>query len=346
VAVQASAAEMRIRAVAYARRSAGLVEEGADEIAAQSKEPAVRRAALRWKLHMIPMIHDAALQQDPLIAVADLWTLALQMEAYFSLGAGGDMFGAHQPIAIATCHEITLSGEDVIRAAVRGAGIEAPRAAVSKFAEEHPIRSRTLRRESITIAFADRLFADSKSTFATVSDVEQTARDIDYRLGFMSESMLKQARWTVELALDDAVQRVDVDDAMILLQQTLDRLDIIADELPRLVEQQRDALFAAVAAEREATFVSIDAQRVDTLRSLTAEREALFAGVANERAQIHAMIRGEREAAVADLEGVVERSLEKVVDHAFWRLLQIAIAAAVVAIPAAWVISRNGRASV
>ena len=73
--------EMRLRSVAYASLTAGLVEETADDIRAEATIPATRRAALQWKLHAISIIQEAAFQPDPLMAAADLWTFAVQMRS-------------------------------------------------------------------------------------------------------------------------------------------------------------------------------------------------------------------------------------------------------------------------
>jgi hypothetical protein len=344
VEVQAGTAEMRLRTVSYARRAAGLIEEAADEIGDRAEDPQVRKAALLWKLRAIPIVHAAALQPDPLLAAADLWAFSLQMLRYFSEGEGREVFGTYQPIAIATCRELITRGESVVRAVVRGAEISAPRAAVETFARENPIRTKSLRRESISVTYADVLFSDSKSTFAAVGDVEQTARDIDYRLGFMSEFILKQARWTVELALIDAVDNAQIDQALAAFGQVMADMRILVDEFPGMIDGQRDSLFAALSAEREATLGSIDAQRLDTLLALSRERQAVFDGIDAQRVEILLLLRAEREAVVTDLEGVVERSLVRVVDHAIWRIVQVGLAASVLGLSLYWLSSRAKRA--
>lgn len=336
---------MRLRAVTYARWAAGLIEERATEIAGQAEDPKVRKAALLWKLRAIPLVHEAALQPDPLLAAGDLWALSLQMEAFFSDGAGRDVFGPHQPIAVATCEEVAVRGESVVQAAVGGADVGAARGFVERFARENPILTRSLRRESLSLAFADVLFADSRSAFATVGDMEQTARDIDYRLGFMSDSVLKQARWTAELALLDAIGSGEVREAVAGLEESIETLRRLADRLPAVIELERNALFGALAGEREATLTKIDAQRVDTLMTLARERQAVFDGIDEQREAILSLLRSEREAVLADVEGVVDRSLVSAVDHAIWRLLQIGLAAALVVLPARWLWPRGRRSS-
>jgi hypothetical protein len=174
--------------------------------------------------------------------------------------------------------------------------------------------------------------------------VEQTARDIDYRLGFMSEFILKQARWTVELALIDAVDSAQIDQALAALGQVMADMRILVDEFPSMIDGQRDSLFAALSAEREATLGSIDAQRLDTLLALSRERQAVFDGIDAQRVEILLLLRAEREAVVTDLEGVVERSLVRVVDHAIWRIVQVGLAASVLGLSLYWLSSRAKRA--
>jgi len=99
----AARGEIRLRVVSYASLAAGLVEETADEIRAEATASATGKAALQWKLHAIPIIQETALQPDPLMAAADLWTFAVQMRHFFAEGEGRAALGTHQPVAIAAC---------------------------------------------------------------------------------------------------------------------------------------------------------------------------------------------------------------------------------------------------
>jgi hypothetical protein len=329
VKVGASTGELRHRTIAYAKRAAGFIEETADEIRATGGSPDVRKAALRWKLSAIPLIQEAALQPDPLVAIADIWSFVLQMREFFISGAGRQMFGEHQALAIAACERLAADGESVVGVVLRGADTSIPRGKIEAWAAANPIHSNNFRRDFIAAAYSEQLFGKSAGTLATVSNMEQTIRDIDYRLGFFNEYLLKQARWTVELSMIDAVDRLEVDAAIGLLRESVSRMTALAAELPHMLEQQRDGLWAALALEREATLGSIDAQRADTLSVLSQERIAILEAMDAQRQAIFTALESERDSTLAELESLVERSLMSVVDHAFWRLAQLLGVAAV-----------------
>ena len=99
-AITASASEVRVRAVQLGRHFAIEIERAADSIRAVTDEPAVRRHALLWKMYAIPAAHEAVLLPDPAMSIMDIWAFAKQMERYFDGGAGRDVFGAHQQIAL------------------------------------------------------------------------------------------------------------------------------------------------------------------------------------------------------------------------------------------------------
>ena len=77
--------------------------------AAAETDPSIREAAVRWKINSIPAMQAAVFQLDPLAALADAWGLCAQMERFFATGAGKDLFGDSQRIAVQD--SLTLSEE-------------------------------------------------------------------------------------------------------------------------------------------------------------------------------------------------------------------------------------------
>jgi hypothetical protein len=98
--VEVSSNELRVFIRDTSDRFAGVIEVSADEIIAGTDDPQVRYNALIWKSRAIPVGFDAVFQSDPLVAVLDSWAFAEQLRQYFTTGAGKDLFGDQQPIAI------------------------------------------------------------------------------------------------------------------------------------------------------------------------------------------------------------------------------------------------------
>ncbi|HHQ48000.1 MAG TPA: hypothetical protein ENK19_03855, partial [Acidobacteria bacterium] len=83
------------------------VERAADRITRLSPgNAAVHEAALRWKIYTVPAVFSAAFHDDPLASYLDLRIFTLQMDRFFTTGAGRDLFGERQQIAIDTCKDL------------------------------------------------------------------------------------------------------------------------------------------------------------------------------------------------------------------------------------------------
>ena len=84
--IDASAGEIRVRAVQLGRLFSTEIERAADSIRAVTGEPSIRRHALLWKMYAIPAAHEAVLLPDPALSILDAWAFAVQMEEYFGRG--------------------------------------------------------------------------------------------------------------------------------------------------------------------------------------------------------------------------------------------------------------------
>src|SRR6476661_3431389 len=100
-ASEVTAGELQLRVYEAGRESSYIVESAADTIAARSPDSTVRRRALRWKIAATPLIEEASLRPDPVVATVDLWAFSMQLSEYLRQGDGHGAFGTLQSIAIA-----------------------------------------------------------------------------------------------------------------------------------------------------------------------------------------------------------------------------------------------------
>ena len=105
-ATEVTAGELQMRVYEAGRRISFIIEYTADSIAGRSADPDIRRVTLRWKLVAIPLVEEASLRTDPVVAVADLWALTMQMSDFVKSGDGRALFGEYQPLAIAASDTI------------------------------------------------------------------------------------------------------------------------------------------------------------------------------------------------------------------------------------------------
>ena len=109
--VTVSAAQLRAMVNALADRFADQIEQTADQIGATTKDPAVRRRALAFKIDAVPAVYTAAYRADPLTSFVDVWALAFQLDQYLGDGAGRDSFGAGQGAARDSARELVAEAD-------------------------------------------------------------------------------------------------------------------------------------------------------------------------------------------------------------------------------------------
>ncbi len=289
--VTVSASRLQLQVFELGRAVSALIEEAADSIEDSSTDPVVRRTALLWKVSGIPLVQEAALRIDPLVAGVDLVALTMQQLDYFTTGAGRDAFGPQQFIAVAAARESERLAIALAKASVRS-GTYRPQfeANVRQWAADHPMHGPTLTRASVLNSEWEALGISTESLQATIANVDRTLVNITYRLSYLNETLAAQARWNAELALGDVLVAPQSESIYSTFTSALGSVGMFADSVPlqQVLDQERLALMADVDRQRVLAFEDVAAQ-VSILRAaLTSEREALMAEVAEERVAIFA----------------------------------------------------------
>jgi len=104
--VKMTSIELRIRLNEFGKFFAGTVEEAADEIISKTDNTEIKKNALEWKINVIPKALESLVILDPVAAGTDVYALCLQMDYFFRLGKGKDLFGEQQRVAIKASDEI------------------------------------------------------------------------------------------------------------------------------------------------------------------------------------------------------------------------------------------------
>ena len=305
--------ELRIRVRALAGPYVGAIEEAADDAAQRCRDPAIRVQALEWKLGSIPQAQDALLQADPLVALLDGWAYAVQMQRYLEGPAGRAALGECAGDAAAMMARVAARGKEIVEALVPGRG-DATASLVEAWVNEHPLRALHLPRATIAPALASRSARKQLGALEAVGSVVETLDDLTARIAAYRESLLKEARWTAELAATHAVTSdlaAQTTRDVGRLSGAAERLGALAAALPSLVARERTAALDAVRAERVAVLAEIDAQRAETLALLQSERDVTLD-------RIDAMGRAAIDAAGA--------RAEQLVDRVFLRIAELAVA--------------------
>ncbi len=318
--IAASVGEIRVRAVHLGRQFSMEIERAADSIRAVTDEPSVRRHALLWKMYAIPVAHEAVLLPDPALSIIDVWAFARQMEQYFDRGAGRDVFGPHQQIALDAVRRLDRAVFDqAILVTDSTRDFEGARALLDAFVDQYPIQGAQFGRTSIAVVSADLLGTAIGSAVAAVADINQTVGEIANRLAFHNEYLLKQASWATQQLLEEVTSDTSVTAVLASATEALQNASALAEGLPTLVESERATVVDALRRELAVLMQSVDVQRVATLQVLSAELEGLIDTIDRERVIVLEAVTAER---VATIEAVVPL-LQDAIDHAVRRAAQL-----------------------
>ncbi len=202
--VDVTADQLQLQTYAMGHRVTGEVVTAADSIANATTDALVRRRAIRWKLNATPLVQEAALRTDPLVAVVDLAAFTQQQTAYFTTGDGRDAFGALQPVAVHASESMQRQLLGLMQRSTK-TGELTPQATerLAAWTGQHPITGPDMQRESVLGADWQALGATDQSIAGTVANMDRVLRGLTLRLGYLNETLSMQLRWNAQLLTDE-----------------------------------------------------------------------------------------------------------------------------------------------
>jgi len=357
-----SALEMRQRVDAVVPSMLAFVEQTSDRVRAEAREPAVRRRALLLKIDVLPVVYRAAFQTDPLAAALDLWLLSYQLEDCLEAGRGPCDFGSQQPIAREAARAQRVELEELFaRLTMNPEATARDRDLVRATARRYPLQEEgsIRRRRTMTEELLKAMDVQGVGAFDVIGDVSTTLANLTSRLNLYLGDATRLGRWHAELLVGDLAEELAHGTQ---LERVLGDLDRVTDSVESAATTLRpDALNALmerplglVSDERRALLADVERQRVLTLDHLTAERRALvedlLRGVEAERVATLAQIRQERLETLVELERLRRATIAdagaegiRLVDHLFWRLIQLLVGLLLLAGFVGWALLRTAR---
>lgn len=300
--------QLRTRDYDFAAHFSALVTTCANEIIANSEDDTVRRRALFWKMNAIPAARSAAFHHDPLVALYDLWALALQQRNYFTDGDGAALFGEKQPCAAAISRRLSDRALELARSVTTSGDVAETAQRLEKWAELNPIESGLFGRRSAAADISALAPQAPHKGLQAVESLEETTRDLADRITILSTDLPTESRWQAEYLINGLFEE-RLEEPALRIMGTVDRLNTLLDEFEPFIDDQRSSLVGAVEVERLAL---IDA--------VATAGESLQKSVASERSMLIASLHEEMAWGFAELEA---RS-RALVDHVFVRALQLA----------------------
>lgn len=259
-----------------------LVTEAADNISLQTSTPRIRRLTLLWKIRMPPLAQEASSDPNPRTGYVEMLTVTVAQRQYFETGAGKDLFGEHQAVALAAASEIEAAALRLGQSFLPEAKLEELHTEVGQLAKEHPIRGEFLR-ESIQVGLAkaesggafNDIISIPMAPFRAIAGVESGAQAIHEFNATASQfteiidQLPQRLRWQMELLSYDLQEQGGVleqsQKSLDVMAQSSHRLSLAAEHLPEDVHEAIEN----VSTQLEA--------RSATLKALLAEYRAAIA---------------------------------------------------------------------
>ncbi len=353
--IEISAYELNLQMHEFYLWFSGSVEATADSIMALSRDPRVDKNALQWKMYAIPAAQKAILIEDPLAALIDAGTLCMQQTNFLRDGAGADLFGPWQYMAINTAQKLEEEARRIASGLSENRDFSEADDQLQRFALNNPIRSLHFERASTLKLMGDVLASEKIGLGATIANVNTSINELGTRLNYYIDQLPKQVRWQAQYMIYETLEQVTGEgqldslstrathklDSLVALAEAkgdslfgyIERLTVLAEAAPETVDAQRIALTTDLQRERAILLSALRQERLETLEMLSAERAIILDRLTEER-----------KASLEQAEDILQHSLqfsfqesERLIDKLFWRMFILLALAGVILLAALWI---------
>lgn len=320
----------QLRALDYdfASRFTASVTGCADEIIAASEDAVVRRRALLWKMNAVPAARSAAFHHDPLVALYDLWALALQQRDFFTDGHGTKIFETSQHCARRVSQQLVDDVRNIARGVTRSGDISEIERRLETWADQNPIEDGLLIRRSASADISALTPQMPHKGLQAVESLEETTRDLADRITILSADLPTESRLQAEYLVHGLFEDyLEAPTTQVLA--TLDRVNTLLDEVEPFLGVERDSPFAMLLE-------ALEDERNAWIDALGHAGGTFQDSVASERTALQQSIREEVAWGLAEFRSTGQT----LIDHAFVRAIQLALILLVIALVATFVVRR------
>lgn len=339
--IQINPSQLQVKVRALADPLSGIIEETVWELWETDQDPAWRHTLLIWQINVVNAVQRATFQPVPLAALFDTWALVEQLRDYAERRRDDNRTDEQVRILLNAVDRMEAS---ILKIAIEAGGEEGAANAgrmIREWADENPI-DKFASRTSTDSELANWTARGNMGTLATVKSLGASMDDVMTRLDLYAEYIPKQAAWHAQTVAYDWLGPHDAEGLFADMSKTATAFDRIANSLegyPEVVADERRIVLETAQDERAIVLeqllnkfaeiqLFINEERVDLVENqLKIEREAIFEAIARERAIIIAEAKQERADTMAEfdemVDGIVEVSAVKIVDHFFIRAVQL-----------------------
>ncbi|THD65708.1 hypothetical protein E7Z59_14050 [Robertkochia marina] len=312
----------------YTRLSGSKIEKAADSILGYSKDSEVRTFAYLWKIKSLQSYNNAAFQTSPDLALIDTWTLTKQFSDFARSDRGKTRYKNWQPLVQSVTTGNLRDFEEKAREVLPWERYRDYSQLVYRYAETHPLTNLRFTDQTLRKEYLEYKGLPDSSAIKTVGSLPQVVADWANRLQFNSQSSVKSLKWNTEkMIAEQGWDTIDLDYRLQQVDEQLNKMLGRLDDLPNKLQGSIDTL-----STRASDIMSRVENDLDQTKAFVqGERMSIDSMVLRERLALDTIVAREREAALADLGGITERTLEQI-DGILWKLMLILILLVVILI--------------
>jgi hypothetical protein len=257
-----------------------IVQAASNKAVRSTQDRELRRQAVGWKAHSIPLVRKIVRERPPMDALLDVWVYSYQMVHYMQKIPVQDE--TLRPSLIAAGEEVLANADRIGRDIFDDDKFDEVRTAVEAFAREHPM-SDTMARgsqlpsevaggETAAVAIVRAVpivgaFEGLGETPKAIGEFTQMAG----QLGNIVSTMPEEIRWQMELALYDIESRETTDVLREGIESVTDSTRTLTEVVATVPDDVQNLL--------DETFENLEASREGVHETLLESQAALAQGV-------------------------------------------------------------------
>lgn len=320
--VKMTSIELRIRLNEFGKFFAGTVEEAADEIISRADNTEIKKNALEWKINLIPRALESLVIMDPVAAGTDIYALCLQMDHFFRIGKGNNLFGEQQQLAINASEDILKEFRDLANEFRDYTDREDIERLLAVWVVQNPIENLRFNRKSTLNLMAKALGGEEYGIGSSVGSMVEGIHDIRRQITVYTDFLPKHVKWQMEYELYNLMGDSTFEKTFNNIDRVVystERITKVLEDSPELLKEIQKTTMADVNKQLLITLSTLANERAIVLDALTAERVAIMQEIYQQR--IETLDRIDTLAQSTINQSTLFAS--DVIDKLFWRVLII-----------------------
>jgi hypothetical protein len=296
-------AQLQAKIDEFAFELVGRLEAEILNIIIGTDDTEMRLTALIGAIRINEEVSRAAMYDDPVLALIDLWALTVQIRNSIEQST---TWGEHQQALVEIARESNKRILAIVAELGSGERSEEIGAMIEDFAAQNPLGGGFFR-PSVAEFAASQATVQRKNFLSHIGSIDDSVDRVARRLQILNWQLPKQLVWRAALLVERKM--ADLEQIVALASRAVDLVETLPETVQNQVdvvmvdvERQRSETIAVIDRQRETIFTEIDRQRLDTIEQIDEKVSDAFTSV-----------EGVRMAMLADLETTIDGVFERVV---------------------------------